>query len=171
LTGHGIAAIGLPALASLPASAETVCLPAISGPAVLEVRGLIGHRNQGDSALFDDDMLGMLQQTAFTTSTIWTPGPTRFSGPTLRGVLECVKAEGDLLIAEAANNYRVIFDPSDIEADSPIIARRIDDKPFGLRERGPLWIVFPYDRDPRYRTEKTFGQSIWQLVSLTVTKA
>jgi hypothetical protein len=29
-------------------------------------------------------------------------------------------------------------------------------------------VIFPYDEDARYRSEVTYGQSIWQLDRLTV---
>jgi hypothetical protein len=32
-----------------------------------------------------------------------------------------------------------------------------------LREKGPLWVIYPYDSDPAYRTEETYSRSIWQL--------
>lgn len=151
------------------AASHTGALRLPTGPTVLEVGGGITRHNKDGIACFDDDMLGELPQTRFVTSTIWTSGQRAFSGPSLRMVLDAVQAEGSLVAAEAANAYRSTFRISDIEDEVPIIARRIDDQPFRLRDRGPLWIVFPYDLDARFRTETVYAQSVWQLVALTVT--
>ncbi|MEC8574513.1 MAG: oxidoreductase, partial [Pseudomonadota bacterium] len=39
-----------------------------------------------------------------------------------------------------------------------------------LRDKGPLWIVYPFDSDPAYQTEAIYSRSIWQLEEITVTK-
>ena len=39
---------------------------------------------------------------------------------------------------------------------------------FSRRDKGPLWIVFPYDSGAEYQTELVFGWSIWQLATLTI---
>ena len=53
-----------------------------------------------------------------------------------------------------------------VETATPIIATRINGQAFDLRDRGPLWLVFPYDVDSRFRTEKIFAASIWQLTHI-----
>jgi hypothetical protein len=58
----------------------------------------------------------------------------------------------------------------EIEKTVPIVASKIDGAPFSLREKGPLWVVFPYDQDPRYRTEAIYALSIWQLTEVHVSE-
>ena len=55
-----------------------------------------------------------------------------------------------------------------ISADAPIIATRINGKPFTIKEKGPLWVVFPYDRGPEFRTETNYAVSVWQLTEISV---
>lgn len=165
----GIAGLGAATVIGLPGTAQTT-LAKPQGKVLLTVRGQIGVTNTGDTAEFDDDMLGALPQVEFATSTIWTTGEQRFSGPSLRSVLDLVDARGTSVSAEAANAYSVDLPNRVIEDAAPILARRIDGKPFGLRDRGPLWLVYPYDSHERFRTEAAYAQSIWQLVALTVTR-
>lgn len=117
---------------------------------------------------FDEAALMALPQQSFTTTTTWTEGTLEFSGPALSDVLAFVGAGGGDLRLLAANNYEVTISRDLVEATAPIIATRINGKPFGLRENGPLWLVFPYDRETKYHSEDVYAASVWQLVSLTV---
>jgi len=42
----------------------------------------------------------------------------------------------------------------------------MDGEPIGRREKGPYWLVFPYDSEAKYQSEDVYSQSIWQLVSI-----
>lgn len=123
------------------------------------------HGSDGPQGLRLAD-LDALPQQRFTTSTIWTTAPTEFSGPALADVLALSGLGGGPLRLRAANNYSILLDPSMIEAAAPIVATRLNGQTFGLRDRGPLWLVFPYDADSRFRTEHTFAASIWQLTDI-----
>lgn len=112
--------------------------------------------------------LDALPQQQFSTTTLWTVGVQEFSGPSLADVLSVAKAEPGNLSLMAANNYSVTLERDLIEADVPIIATRIAGRTFGTRDRGPLWLVFPYDSHSRYRTEPIYAASIWQLTQITV---
>lgn len=115
--------------------------------------------------------LDALPQHSFTTGTLWTSGPKLYSGPSLHDTLALVgMTDESSVIAVAANDYRVDFKPGAIESDVPIIATRIDGEPYGLRERGPLWIIYPFDSNIRFQTEVAYSQSIWQLVELHVSR-
>ena len=68
--------------------------------------------------------------------------------------------------AQALNGYSVTFAREAIEDRVPIIATRRDGKPFGPRDLGPLWVVYPYDAEVRFRSETVYAQSIWQLTRI-----
>ncbi|HEY6919770.1 MAG TPA: oxidoreductase [Tabrizicola sp.] len=114
--------------------------------------------------------LEALPQVEFVTTTSWTQGSASYKGPRLSEVLALAGLQGVPVEATAANDYKVILTPDLIGADYPIIALRIDDKPFGLRELGPLWVIYPYDSSEEYRSEPVFGASIWQLIRLAPAK-
>ena len=130
---------------------------------------------QGDIATegpltFTLESLAEFEQQTFDTSTNWTKGTHAFSGPTLWQVLqEHGAGEGDLEL-EAANNYRVTVDRALVTEDAPIIATHIDGETFGPRNKGPFWVIFPYDSSPDYQSEVVFAASVWQLNSITVLK-
>jgi hypothetical protein len=37
-----------------------------------------------------------------------------------------------------------------------------------VRDKGPLWVIYPYDAVPEYKSERIYARSIWQLVSIEV---
>ena len=59
-------------------------------------------------------------------------------------------------------------DLAELEDDVPIIAYEMNGKPMSRREKGPLWIVYPYDSAAKYRTELAHARSVWQLDRLDV---
>ncbi|MEL5876626.1 molybdopterin-dependent oxidoreductase [Cereibacter sphaeroides] len=159
-----VSAAGAPALAT-----QTDVLPAPVEAPLLTVRGAIGVTNAEGKAEFDLPMLQSLPTRSYQTSTVWTEGVHEFEGVPLRALLERLGVAEDASVsAVAINDYAVEIPASAIEADAPIIAYHIDGATFSRREKGPLWVIFPYDADARYRSEVTYGQSIWQLDRLTV---
>lgn len=110
--------------------------------------------------------LEALPQRSFTTSTIWTSGQQTFSGPPLRSVLTASGIVTGTVELVAANDYRVSIAVDDLGAEVPILATRMNGGPFPLREKGPLWLVYPYDSDPAFRSEVIYARSIWQIVRI-----
>lgn len=114
----------------------------------------------------DRAALDALPQVSFETTTIWTEGTLRFSGPALRDVLAEADLLGRAVIAEAANDYRTTLSADLIGDKFPIVATRINGEPFGVRQKGPLWIIFPYDLSDEFQREAVFAGSVWQLKRL-----
>ena len=113
-------------------------------------------------------MLDALPQTEFRTSTIWTEGENEFSGVALRDLLDAVGAQGGKLRAVAINDYAVEIPASDAVEGGPIVATRMNGQPMSVREKGPLWVVYPFDAKEEYRSELIYSRSIWQLKELEI---
>jgi len=160
-------ALVLATAAALPARAE---LAAPAGEPVLTVRGAVSVTNADGAASFDMDMLQAMPSAEFATSTNWTEGVKTFKGVPLKTLLDSLGAKGATVTATALNNYSVDIPMEAIEDGVPIIAYTIDGETFSRRDKGPLWIVFPYDSSTEYQSELVFGWSIWQLTELTVTE-
>ena len=65
--------------------------------------------------------------------------------------------------ATAINDYAVEIPVSDAVVGGPIVAYFLNGEPMSVRDKGPLWIVYPFDADPHYQTEVIYSRSIWQL--------
>ncbi|GAA4225342.1 hypothetical protein GGQ68_003366 [Sagittula marina] len=149
-----------------PASAEE--LPKPTGPVLLTVRGDISVTNNGETAEFDRDMLFALGATELTTSTIWTEGPQTFTGVTLKALAERLDIRGNQLQAVAVNDYAVDIPFSDAEDDAALLAIDRNGQPMKVRDKGPIWLIFPFDQDRKYRSEVYHSRSVWQLVAINV---
>lgn len=155
-------------MCSLATAAAAETLPAPEGPVLLTVSGNIAVTNVGDTAQFDRAMLQALGETEIVTDTIWTSGTHRFTGVLLDTLLEAVGAQGALLETTAINDYTVEIPASDATAEGPILAYAMDGNAMSRRDKGPLWVIYPYAADPKYRTEVIYSRSIWQLDRLSV---
>ncbi len=150
-----------------PAFAEEP-LQAPEGEVVLTVTGAIDTTNGDGAALFDLEMLGGLPATEFETETIWTMGGQVFMGVELGDLLSVLGVEEGTLTATAINDYSVEIPVSDAVEDGPIIAYALNGAPMSVRDKGPLWVVYPYDANEDYQSEVIYSRSIWQLDRIVV---
>jgi hypothetical protein len=148
------------------APAQTLGTP--SGEAMLRVSGEIAVTNLDGAAVFDRGMLEAMEPVEFTTTTTWTEGPQVFRGVLLRDLLDNVGVTGGTLRAFAVNDYAVDIPVSDAVQGGPIVAYLLNGRPMSVRDKGPLWIVYPYDSRREYRSEVIYSRSIWQLERIEV---
>lgn len=154
------------ALMAGPALAET--LPRPADDVILTVTGEIANTNADGAAEFDLAMLEALPATEYTTETIWTEGEHTFRGVALGELMDRVGAEGSTISAVAINDYAVDIPMSDAAKGRALVAYRLDGETMSVREKGPLWIVYPYSSDADFRSEVIYSRSIWQLKELKV---
>lgn len=166
LSGVLLSGFGLSIAGPVWAVGEEQPLRRPSGAVVLSIGGALRHSNLDGRAAFDMAMLEKLPQVSFRTQTPWYATPRKFTGPLLRDVLAAVGAQGRLVEARAINDYKVSIPLEDAQRYDVIVARLIDDKPMPLRDKGPLFIVYPFDRHVELRNSVYYGRSAWQLKSL-----
>ncbi len=135
---------------------------------VLTITGRVRKPNQGSEAQFDMAMIEHLPQASFTTRTPWYAQPRQFTGPLLRDVLRAAGAHGTLLRARALNDYRVDIPFEDTQRYDIVVARLLDGAPMAVRDRGPLFVVYPFDAQPELRNAVYYSRSAWQLKSIEV---
>jgi hypothetical protein len=162
-------AFGLAGAALAARAPAVLALEAPRGPVVLTVSGRVALPNGGPRAVFDMAMLEQMPQSSFTTKTPWYAQPRKFTGPLLRDVLAAAGAQGQTLRAVALNDYRVDIPIGDVQRYDVVLARLLDGQPMSVREKGPLFIMYPFDRQPELRNAVYFSRCVWQLKSLDVT--
>lgn len=151
-----------------PAVAQDI--PAPTGDVILTISGEIDVTNVGETLQFDHATFDALADSEFETSTTWTDGIHRFRGLSLSTLTDLLALSDGTFLATAINDYAVEIPVSDARPGGPIIAYQIDGNVMSVREKGPLWIVYPYDSSPDYRTAVIHARSIWQLDRLVVVK-
>jgi hypothetical protein len=155
-------------LAMAVSTGPSLALDAPRGPVVLTVYGRVSKPNRGDTAQFDMAMLERLPQHSFVAQTPWYASARKFTGPLLRDVLAASGAQGSNLRAIALNDYRVDLPFEDALRFDVLLARLLDDKPMAVRDKGPLFIIYPFGSSAELRTTVYYSRSAWQLKSLEV---
>lgn len=154
------------AWSSVSAVADTLKAP--EGDILLTVSGAISQTNADETAVFDVDMLRAMDVQTVTTTTIWTEGEQVFEGVPLKHVLDELGATGSVVLASAINDYTVEIPVESLTDTAPIVAFSQNGNDMSRRQKGPLWIVYPYDSDPEFRSEIVYSRSIWQLDRLEI---
>ncbi len=148
------------------ASAQSLAEP--KARVVLTVSGKIGRANESGLVQFDLAMLNALPQQTIRTRTPWYPGVSEFSGPLLADVLMLVEASGTVIMASALNDYSVAIPVSDAREHGVVLATSLNGRPMSVRDKGPVFIVYPFDSKVELRSATYYERSIWQLKSLAL---
>lgn len=143
-------------------------LPRPAEPVILTVSGRIGVTNRDGTAEFDRPMLEGLGMTGFETTTPWYDGPVRFDGVRMDRLMEAVGANGETILAYALNDYSTEIPVGDFARHNVLLALKRNGLYMPVRDKGPLFIVYPYDSDPQLRHQRFYSRSAWQLVRIVV---
>lgn len=153
------------------ASQDAADLAQPTGSPLLTVSGSITVTNHEDTAQFDRDMLEALGEVTIETTTLWTDGIQVFTGVALYDLMLAVgvdPAEDGTLRATALNDYAIDIPLSDARAGFALVAYDRNGRPMSVRDKGPLWIIYPFDDDQKFKSETYYSRSIWQLDRLEV---
>ncbi|TCL09887.1 hypothetical protein BXY66_1952 [Shimia isoporae] len=161
-------------------TAATLCLSTTAWAAplaspenevILTVSGELAQVNAGGTAQFDLAMIKGLPAVELVTETIWTEGSQTFVGTPLHEITTALGVEAGTLKAYAVNDYAVEIPVTDAVEGGPIVAYLHNGAEMSLRDKGPLWIIYPYDTNPSYKSETYYSRSIWQLDRIEVIPA
>ncbi len=151
-----------------PLGALAESLPTPKNKPILEIVGSIGTTNKEGVAVFDREMLESLGMETITTTTPWHKGQVTFEGVPMAKVMELVAAKGKTVKALALNDYVTQIPMEDFAKFGVILALKRDGEYMPVRDKGPLFIVYPYDSDPQLRHQRFYSRSAWQLARLVV---
>ena len=146
----------------LPVSALADALGAPEGQTLLEVA------DADKVVAFDRQMLETLGMNEIETTTDWTQGVQRFSGPKLADVLAAADVLGGELSAAAINDYTVAIPRDFAERHGAMLALSMNGRPMSVRGKGPIWLVFPRDDDEALQRTEVNAYWIWQLARIDV---
>jgi hypothetical protein len=153
---------------ALPFAVAASELAQPSGEVILTVSGLIENTNGDGVALFDLAMLSELASRDTVTETPWHDGTPTFSGPLGTALLEAVGATGGTLRITALNDYAVDVPVEDLTSYPVIFATHMNAEPMSVRQKGPLFLIYPFSEYPELLNEVQFGRSAWQIARIEV---
>ena len=146
------------------ASADQLAAPA--GDVILTIKGQMTQSNIPGGAAFDLAMLQEIGTATISTSTPWTEGVQIFKGLPLNQLLAHIGAAPTRLRVAAINEYQVEVPASDAIDGGPILAWEQSGRLLSIREKGPLWLMYPFDTKAEYRTEEIHSRAIWQVLQI-----
>ena len=149
-------------------SAFAGALPSPTGKPILKVTGKISVTNRDGAAVFDRAMLEALGMTSFETTTPWFTGKVKFEGVPMKALMAAIGASGDTLVVSALNDYTSEVPLSDFSKYNVILALKRDGEYMPVSNKGPLFIVYPYDTDPDLKSQKFYSRSAWQVARIVV---
>ncbi|SEQ02189.1 hypothetical protein SAMN05216548_102190 [Faunimonas pinastri] len=122
----------------------------------------------GGSASFSRKQLEAIGLVKITTKTPWYPRVSTFEGVPLKKLLDSVGAHGTTLTAVALNDYSSDIPLSDIEQYPVILAMKRDGDFMPVSDKGPLFVMYPFDSRPELQDQKYYGRAVWQISKLVV---
>lgn len=142
--------------------------PAPAGKPILIVSGKITKTNVNGTAQFDREMLEKMGLVTVETKTPWYESRTRFEGVSMAKLMEFVGAQGTTVTAVALNDYVSTIPVKDFTAFNVILAMKRDGEYMQVRDKGPLFVIYPYDSTPELQSQTYYTRSAWQVAKLIV---
>jgi hypothetical protein len=138
-----------------------------AGPVVLTVTGRL---KPALAVHFNMASLAELPQHDIVASTPWYAQARKFTGPLLRDVMAAAGSDpaASRLRLTALNDYRIEIPVSDVQRYEVIVARLLDGQAMGVRDKGPLFVMYPFDSHAELRSAVHYSRAIWQLRRMEV---
>ncbi|AEI94605.1 molybdopterin-dependent oxidoreductase [Roseobacter litoralis] len=146
----------------------SLAAPVLADETILTVTGAVAQPAEGEAWTFDMASLRQLPAARIETTTIWTTGTQTFEGVSLVDLLAHVGATGSSIRAVALNDYAVSIPMADAVAGGAVVAYAQNGSEMSIRNKGPLWIIYPFDGNEIYKSEEYYSRSIWQLDRIEV---
>ncbi|MEG1211270.1 MAG: molybdopterin-dependent oxidoreductase [Leclercia sp.] len=139
-----------------------------TGKVLLTLSGNIENTNEDGKAVFDIASLEKLGMVSFETTSPWYNGRTTFTGVPLRKLMDYVGAKGSVAKVVALNDYTTVIPLSDFNKYNVILALKVNGEYMRVRDKGPLFIVYPYDSMPELNNKVFYSRSAWQVSKINI---
>ena len=153
------------------AAAQTAAAEGLKNPVespILVVAGKIGATNKGQRAVFDRPMLEAIAGEEIKTKTPWYTDEVRFEGVSFAKLMKEVGASGENLVITALDDYSREIPIEDLVQNKAILALKRDGQYLSVSDKGPLFVVYPYDSKAELKNEKYYSRSVWQVRRIEV---
>ena len=127
-----------------------------------------GKTANGRTFRFTRDDLLRLSTKRVSTHTPWHDGVVDFDGVPAQDLMALVGANGETAKIVALDDYQVDVPLADFPQYGAIFAYAMNGRPLTVEEKGPLFLVYPYDSNPQLATETYYARSIWQIARISI---
>jgi hypothetical protein len=162
----GTTSVGEVGLIQALASATPLAKP--TDKPILTISGAIEITNEPGAAIFDRAMIEAIGIESFETTTPWYTAKVKFEGVNMAKLLKKVGAKGQKITVTALNDYKTDIPVEDFAKYGAILALKRDGNYMPVSDKGPLFIVYPYDAHAELKSQKFYGRSAWQVAKIEV---
>lgn len=139
-------------------SNEPETLLVLKNPRILGIHGEIR---------FTRADLEAMDQQEIQTSNDFVDGVATFRGPSAFALIDQIgRAGSDVVRMTAANDYFIDIDIMELADYGAILALEMNDKPLTIRDRGPIWLMYPIDQFEELQDSSINNRLIWQLETI-----
>jgi hypothetical protein len=115
-----------------------------------------------------EDLLAFEQEIVETTND-YVDELATFQGPSLQSLLKASDIDRDAEIKlSAINDFTISVPAEDAFLYNVILALLRDGEEMSVRDKGPIWVIYPMDDNPELRDDLYNGRLVWQLKSIAV---
>ncbi|WP_312765665.1 molybdopterin-dependent oxidoreductase [Enterobacter soli] len=139
-----------------------------TGKVLLTLSGKIENTNENGKAVFDIATLEKLGVVSFQTTSPWYNRRTTFTGISMQKLMDYVGAKGTVVKVTALNDYTTVIPLSDFKNYNVILAFKINGEYMRVRDKGPFFIVYPYDSLPELNNQIYYSRSAWQVSRMSI---
>ncbi|MFG0832048.1 molybdopterin-binding oxidoreductase [Aeromonas bivalvium] len=107
--------------------------------------------------------LAALPQSELVTATPWTQGKHSYRGVLFKTLIDSLGLRSGQFKVSAINDYWTLLPGADLDAYPVLLATEQDGKALTLRNKGPVWVVYPLSDHPELDREQYHSQMVWQV--------
>jgi len=138
-----------------------------SDDVVLTISGKVTN---GETVDFTLEELEALGTSSITTNSPWEDTAITYEGVPMAVLMQAVGATGGTVTITALNKYRTKIPISDFTDYGVILASRSNGAPMPISNKGPLFVIYPFDDKPELDTEVYHARSAWQVRSMVISE-
>jgi len=144
-------------------------LAVLALPVAANASEILTVNTDSGSTTLSFDELSALPQTTVVTANDYTDGQVEFTGPSLKSILEANGVGPDAtLIMSAINDFSVKIPAADAYKYNVILAMLSNGEPMSIRDKGPIWVIYPMDDHDELKDDLYNSRLVWQLKSISV---
>jgi hypothetical protein len=113
-------------------------------------------------------MLESMGLVTVETTTPWHEGKVKFEGVSLDKLMKQVGASGQRVVVVALNDYTTEIPIDDFGKFNVILAIKRNGEYMSVRDKGPLFVIYPYDSSPDLKSQTYYARSAWQVAKIDV---
>lgn len=143
-------------------------IPPPKNEVILTIRGATSKSAEAGLLRFDRATFETVGMIRYTSKNRWHDKPLTYEGVLGSQLLQIigVPKNSKFLLLRALNDYAVRIPVSDFSRWPLMFALKLDGKYMTVREKGPIWVVYPNHMYPELGRVPHVAKWIWQLKSI-----